>query len=99
MELATGGELVQRLGSNDVTEVYSEDAMKRHMRTIIEAVQYMHSKSIAHRDLKPENVLLSDATDLSTIKIVDLGLSVKLACQPYCTPCHTTATFISCAMP
>merc|ERR1719231_2160264 len=90
-ELATGGELMLRLGHNEFTaEVYSEDAMKRHMQRIIEAVKYMHSKGAAHRDLKPENVLLSDATDLSTIKIVDLGLSRFFdASKPMRTICGT----------
>lgn len=75
MELATGGELMHRLGSSEVKEVYSEDAVKRHTLRILSAVEYMHSKNVAHRDLKPENVLLADQTDLSTIKIVDLGLA------------------------
>ena len=53
-ELATGGELMKRLGED--TKVYSEDAVRRHVLTILEAVEYMHLKQIAHRDLKPENV-------------------------------------------
>jgi len=73
-ELAMGGELMQHLGTSRAT-IYSEEAMRRHTQTILQAVQYMHSNSVAHRDLKPENVLLSDMTDTSSIKIVDLGLS------------------------
>jgi calcium/calmodulin-dependent protein kinase I len=73
-ELSTGGELMKRLGS-DSNMVYSEDLCKRHVLTIVKAVQYMHSKHCVHRDLKPENVLLSDSSDDAEIKIVDLGLS------------------------
>ena len=72
-ELSTGGELMKRLGSDN--SVYSEDEVRRHVLTILKAVEYMHSKQCAHRDLKPENVLLSDSTDEAEIKIVDLGLS------------------------
>jgi len=72
-ELATGGELMKRLGSD--ASVYSEDEVRRHVFTILKAVQYMHSKHCVHRDMKPENVLLSDNTDEAEIKIVDLGLS------------------------
>jgi len=72
-ELATGGELMKRLGSD--TSVYSEDEVRRHTLTILKAVQYMHSKHCVHRDIKPENVLLSDNTEDAEIKIVDLGLS------------------------
>ena len=66
-------QLMKRLGED--SQVYSEDAVRRHMLTIVSAVGYMHSKNCAHRDLKPENVLLSDDTPDAEIKIVDLGLS------------------------
>jgi len=72
-ELASGGELMKRLGSD--SSVYSEDEVRAHVRTILRAIQYMHSKNSVHRDLKPENVLLSDMGDEAEIKIVDLGLS------------------------
>ncbi|KAL1504037.1 hypothetical protein AB1Y20_010448 [Prymnesium parvum] len=72
-ELATGGELMKRLG--DDTSVYSEDHVRYHVQTILEAIEYMHAKHCVHRDLKPENVLLSDNSPDACIKIVDLGLS------------------------
>jgi calcium/calmodulin-dependent protein kinase I len=72
-ELATGGELMKRLGSDHNT--YSEDAVRAHVMTILHAVNYMHSENCVHRDLKPENVLLSDPSPNAEIKIVDLGLS------------------------
>jgi len=73
-ELATGGELMRRLGEDD-KHVYSEALVCKHVRTILVAVEHMHAKKIVHRDLKPENVLLSDPSDDAVIKIVDLGLS------------------------
>lgn len=30
-----------------------------YLRDIIEAIVYMHEKSIAHRDIKPENIVIS----------------------------------------
>merc|ERR1719310_559797 len=72
-QLATGGELMKRLGSD--ASVYSEDEVRKHVFTILKAVHYMHSKHCVHRDIKPENVLLSDNTEHADIKIVDLGLS------------------------
>ena len=54
--------------------VYSEAEVRRHIKTILEAVEYMHSRGVVHRDLKPENILLSDASADATIRIVDLGL-------------------------
>jgi len=72
-ELASGGQLMKRLG--DSSKVYSEDAVRVHVKTLLDAVSYMHEKNCVHRDLKPENVLLSDMSDSAIIKIVDLGLS------------------------
>ena len=39
------------------------------------AVAYIHEQDVIHRDLKPQNILVMDKEDLSTIKIVDFGLS------------------------
>ena len=36
----------------------------------------MHDNSIIHRDLKPENILIANSNDLSSIKIIDFGLSM-----------------------
>jgi serine/threonine protein kinase len=65
-ELATGGELMKRLG-NDST-VYSEFQVQQHIVTILLAIDFMHSKHCVHRDLKPENMLLSDNTEDAQIK-------------------------------
>ena len=37
----------------------------------------MHEKDTLHRDLKPSNVLLMDQRDLSSVRIIDFGLSEK----------------------
>ena len=49
---------MKRLGSD--ASVYSEDEVRKHVSTILRAVEYMHQQHCVHRDLKPENVLLSD---------------------------------------
>ena len=88
-ELASGGELMERLGG-DQMRVYSEHVVQRHICTILDAVEHMHSRHIVHRDLKPENVLLSDASDEATLKVVDLGLSREFATRrPMRTVCGT----------
>jgi serine/threonine protein kinase len=38
---------------------------------ILNALEYLHSKSIAHRDIKPGNVIIANRY---TVKIVDFGL-------------------------
>ena len=74
-ELASGGELMRRLGSDSNRRVYSEDEVRVHVRTIVGAVKYMHAHGAVHRDLKPANVLLSDTSPKAEIRIVDLGLA------------------------
>lgn len=57
---------------------------------IVNAVEYIHSKSISHRDLKPENILLLSNR---SIKVIDFGLSNyfdnKTALDTPCgSPCY-----------
>ena len=37
----------------------------------------MHEQNLIHRDLKPANILIMDKTDLSSIRIIDFGLSER----------------------
>lgn len=52
---ATGGELQAIL--DDEGEL-SEPQAQICMREILQALRYLHSKSIAHLDLKPQNILM-----------------------------------------
>lgn len=52
---ATGGELQAIL--DDEGEL-SEPQAKICMREILQALRYLHSKSIAHLDIKPQNILM-----------------------------------------
>ena len=45
------------------------------IKGILNAVAYIHERDIIHRDLKPQNILIMDKEDLSTVKIIDFGLS------------------------
>jgi len=45
------------------------------MLKLLSGVAYIHSLDIIHRDIKPDNILLKEKDDLSTVKIVDFGLS------------------------
>jgi serine/threonine protein kinase len=48
-----------------------KDAVE-YLRDIIEALTYMHDKSIAHRDIKPENIVISSE---GVAKLCDFGWS------------------------
>ena len=53
----------------------SEEEVIKIIRGIILAVKYLHERDIMHRDIKLENVMLDNENDLSSIKLIDFGLS------------------------
>ena len=48
--------------------------------SILNAIDYMHSRGVVHRDLKPSNILFrdKDENNLGYLKIVDFGLACIL---------------------
>eukprot|EP00227_Mantoniella_beaufortii_P020022 CAMPEP_0197599988 /NCGR_PEP_ID=MMETSP1326-20131121/32457_1 /TAXON_ID=1155430 /ORGANISM="Genus nov. species nov., Strain RCC2288" /LENGTH=332 /DNA_ID=CAMNT_0043167031 /DNA_START=173 /DNA_END=1171 /DNA_ORIENTATION=+ len=71
-ELASGGELLERVTENGS---FSESDARAIVRQILNGVEYLHCKNIVHRDLKLENILLSDRTPSAIVKIADFGLA------------------------
>ncbi|KAJ7121092.1 Pkinase-domain-containing protein [Mycena epipterygia] len=71
-DLCTGGELFDRICSKG--NYYEADAAAL-VRTIFNALSYIHMSGIVHRDLKPENLLFRTQDENSEIMIADFGLS------------------------
>jgi serine/threonine protein kinase len=67
MEFADGGNLIQKM-----QEKLNEEQILIILAQILEALQYIHSKSIVHQDLKPENILFLKNGQL---KIADFGFA------------------------
>ncbi|CAJ0757173.1 6624_t:CDS:2 [Entrophospora sp. SA101] len=70
--LALGGELFDRICAKG--NYYERDAAHL-VRSITDAVAYLHDNGIVHRDLKPENLLFRTRAEDSDLLIADFGLS------------------------
>ncbi|XP_071113089.1 serine/threonine-protein kinase MARK2-like isoform X1 [Haliotis cracherodii] len=94
-ELCQHGDLMDYICKRKKLE---EKEVRRYIRQIVSAVDYLHRAGILHRDLKIENLLLDETKD---IKIIDFGLSNSIKvittadgtkAQEYCvTQCGSPA--------
>ncbi|CAG8487736.1 2777_t:CDS:2 [Acaulospora morrowiae] len=71
-ELAHGGELFDRICAKGS---YNERDAANLVKSITDAVAYLHDNGIVHRDLKPENLLFKTTDQSSDLLIADFGLS------------------------
>ncbi|XP_067256970.1 serine/threonine-protein kinase 33 isoform X1 [Chanodichthys erythropterus] len=78
-ELCEGGDLKDLLQKN---KHFSEEETRHIIKSLSEAIVYLHKKDIVHRDLKLENILVKSChhgndNDMVNIKVTDFGLSVQ----------------------
>ncbi|TDH10391.1 hypothetical protein EPR50_G00074860 [Perca flavescens] len=89
MECMDGGELfshIQDRGDHAFTEREASDIMK----SIGEAIHFLHSINIAHRDIKPENLLYTSKRPDALLKLTDFGFAKEITTlNSLATPCFT----------
>uniref|UniRef100_A0A4W4GKB1 non-specific serine/threonine protein kinase n=1 Tax=Electrophorus electricus TaxID=8005 RepID=A0A4W4GKB1_ELEEL len=89
MECMDGGELFSRIqdrGDQAFTEREASDIMK----SIGEAILFLHASNIAHRDVKPENLLYTSKRPNATLKLTDFGFAKETTTHNSLnTPCYT----------
>jgi calcium-dependent protein kinase len=73
-ELCEGGALFQYLLKN---ERLKESECALLMRQLFSVITYCHKEKVIHRDLKPANLILKRKNDLSSLKVIDFGCSIK----------------------
>lgn len=86
MQNAKGGELFNLLRDHGA---FDEINAKILIRSLLEALRYLHSKSIVHRDVKLENILLAKKVcknnvlliEPQDVLLVDFGLAKKFSSQ------------------
>eukprot|EP00826_Nyctotherus_ovalis_P043168 TRINITY_DN4517_c0_g6_i1.p1 TRINITY_DN4517_c0_g6~~TRINITY_DN4517_c0_g6_i1.p1 ORF type:complete len:210 (+),score=67.89 TRINITY_DN4517_c0_g6_i1:110-739(+) len=71
MEYCEGATISSYITANQIVK-YEE--RWRFFREILEALAYLHGRSLVHRDLKPSNIFL---TKDKSVKLGDFGLTVK----------------------
>jgi len=74
MEFLEGGTLKEYIQENkdNITEEIASEIIKQ----IFNALSYLHySCDVCHRDVKPENIMFSEKNNISSLKLLDFGLS------------------------
>jgi len=78
IDIISGGELLKVIKDKGMI---SDTGLRKLMKHLLRALEFMHFKNIMHRDLKPENLLLrnkNSITDISDIVVADYGLATKI---------------------
>ena len=83
LEYAAQGELYKILSK---VGKFPEDQTAGYIKSLAEALNYLHLKHVIHRDIKPENLLLDSTGE---IKIADFGWSVHAPTDRRKTLCGT----------
>ena len=74
MEFLEGGTLKEYIQEN--AENITEDTAREIIKQIFNALSYLHySCDVCHRDIKPENIMFSEKNNISSLKLLDFGLS------------------------
>lgn len=96
MEYVDGRTLSEFLKENPPMQL-----RRRVFGQLLEAVAYLHRKSIIHNDLKPENILITHSDN--TVKLIDFGLSDDdahyLSKTPGCTPEYASPELLAHSAP
>lgn len=61
LEPCLGGNLFKAMGKSPTNSLPEKD-VRKYVKEISKAVEYLHRLNVIHRDIKPENVLLHEVS-------------------------------------
>lgn len=93
-ELMHGRELLDKILFHGYI---GEAEAKSTMLSIVQVIEFLHSRGVVHRDLKPSNILFADQdASPASIRVADFGFAKQLTHENgmLMTPCYT-ANFVA----
>ena len=93
MEYLAGGDLGNYAKKKDYS--FTEEDVALIVYQITEGINYLHKFGVMHRDLKPDNIMLTNKNDISSLKIMDFGLSKILGPNEKATDGFGTLSFVA----
>lgn len=77
MEHIKGGTLAELM--EERSNIISDNEARQIIKYLLKAVDHLHRLGICHRDIKPANIMFDSFDDLSTLKLIDFGLSTEFS--------------------
>ena len=95
MEYLEGGDLIKYICDQEPMTNVPEKTIAKIIYRVGKAIQYLHNYGMVHRDLKPENIVFGKNNDISSLKIIDFGLTVTLGFEETVNDLMGTVTYLA----
>ncbi|KXS11223.1 Pkinase-domain-containing protein [Gonapodya prolifera JEL478] len=83
MDLAEGGELFEQICQ---WHYFAESDAARIIKTLLEALSFLHERNVVHRDIKPENLLLRTPPPIPPTDLQQIRSATPTSTRPSPSP-------------
>lgn len=84
-EYIKDGTLKDWLDTHSDDEAIDEERIAKIIYYLLQGVSCIHSLDICHKDIKPDNIMFNNSKEISSLKLVDFGLSTQGIDQHGCS--------------